>query len=119
MYFFYYLPVGIDAETRRFPFATWGIALLCVVVFAANRFFGSLVPGGFRDWIYFPGYSGVITTLSAAFVHFDYFHIVSNLIYLVLFGRYLEDRMGTLWFALLFAGSAMAGNMAQGWYNLN
>jgi membrane associated rhomboid family serine protease len=119
MYFFYYVPVGIDAELRRFPFATVLFSVVCAVVFVANRFFPTALPFNFRDWVYYPGFSPPITALSAAFLHYDWFHIVSNLIYLVLFGCYLEDRIGTVPFALLFLGSAMAGNIAQGWYNLH
>ncbi|HEX6792103.1 MAG TPA: rhomboid family intramembrane serine protease [Candidatus Krumholzibacteria bacterium] len=119
MYFFYYLPVGIDAETRRFPFATVLATVACVAVFVANKFFPTALPFNFSEWIYFPGYSGFLTTFSAAFLHFDWFHIISNLVYLVLFGRYLEDRLGTVVFALVFAGSAILGNLVQGWYNLN
>jgi membrane associated rhomboid family serine protease len=119
MYFFYYLPIGIDAETRRFPFATVLFTAACIAVFVINRFFPAAVPFSFSTWIYFPGWSGILTTLSAAFLHYDYFHIISNLVYLVLFGRYLEDRLGTVRFALLFAGAAMAGNLAQGWFNLH
>lgn len=118
MYFFYYIPVGVDAETRRFPFATVAFTLLCVGVFLANRFsFGLAME--LRSWIYFPSFSPFITSLAAAFVHYDYFHIVSNLLYLVLFGRYLEDRIGTIPFAALFVGSAITGNLVQGWYNVN
>jgi len=119
MYFFYYIPVGIDAELKRFPLATALFSLLCAFVFVANRFFVDAIPINLRDWIYYPGFSPVITSLSAAFLHYDWFHIISNLVYLVLFGCYLEDRIGTVWFALLFVGSAMAGNLAQGWYNVH
>ncbi len=119
MYFFYYVPVGIDAELRRFPVATALFSLACAFLFAANRFFPAALPFHVRDWVYYPGFSPLLTSLSAAFVHYDWFHIISNLLYLVLFGCYLEDRIGTLRFALLFVGSAMAGNLAQGWYNLH
>ncbi len=119
MYFFYYIPVGIDAELRRFPIATALFSFTCAFLFAANRWFAGALPFQVRDWIYYPGFSPLLTSLAAAFIHYDWFHIVSNLIYLVLFGCYLEDRIGTLWFALLFVGSAMAGNLAQGWYNLH
>jgi membrane associated rhomboid family serine protease len=119
MYFFYYIPIGIDARLRRLPLATVLFSLVCAVVFIANKFFAGDVPLEFRQWIYYPGFSPVITSLSAAFLHFDWFHILSNLVYLVLFGCYLEDRIGTAWFVLLFVGSAMAGNLAQGWYNLH
>jgi membrane associated rhomboid family serine protease len=118
MYFFYYVPVGIDADLRRFPFATVLFSAVCVAVFVALRFFPTALPIQFRDWVYYPGFSPFITSLSSAFVHYQWFHIISNLIYLVLFGCYLEDRIGTPAFALLFLGSAMAGNLAQGWYNV-
>jgi membrane associated rhomboid family serine protease len=119
MYFFYYIPIGIDAQLKRFPLATALFSLVCAFVFLANKFFAGAVPLEFRQWIYYPGFSPVITSLSAAFLHFDWFHILSNLVYLVLFGCYLEDRIGTSWFALLFVGAAMAGNLAQGWYNVH
>jgi membrane associated rhomboid family serine protease len=119
MYFFYYVPVGIDANLRRFPWATALFSFACVFVFAAVRFFPNALPIHFREWVYYPAFSPLIASLSAAFLHFDWFHIISNLIYLVLFGAYLEDRVGTLPFAALFLGSAVAGNLAQGWYNLH
>jgi membrane associated rhomboid family serine protease len=119
MYFFYYIPVGIDAETRRFALFTYLFALLCVVVFVVNRFFSGDLPLDFRGYIYFPGRSGWGAAAAAAFLHFDYFHLLSNLLYLVLFGRYLEDRLGSPMFAALFLGAAIAGNLAQGWHNLH
>lgn len=119
MYFFYYLPIGIDAETKRFPLATALATFVCAAVFVANKFLAGSLPFAFSEWIYFPGYSSLLTAFSAAFLHYDWFHVVSNLVYLVLFGRYLEDRIGTIRFAVLFAGAAMIGNVAQGWYNLN
>jgi len=119
MYFFYYIPIGIDAQLKRTPLATVLFSFVCALVFVANKFFPGATPLDFRQWIYYPGFTPVITSLSAAFLHYDWFHIVSNLVYLVLFGCYLEDRIGTAWFALLFVGSAMAGNLAQGWYNMH
>lgn len=118
MYFFYYIPVGVDAERRRFPVFTVLFSALCVLVFVLSRFFANDVGLDFRNYIYYPGFSGPGPALAAAFLHIDYFHIASNLAYLVLFGRYLEDRVGPLVFVGVFVGSTMIGNLAQGWYNL-
>ncbi len=118
MYFFYYFPVGIDAEVRRVPLLTIACAALCTLVFVVNKFFAGSVPLDFRNYIYFPGHSNLGPALAAAFLHFDYFHLISNLLYLVLFGRYLEDRVGTLGFALVFFGAVVVGNVLQGWYNI-
>ncbi len=118
MYFFYYFPVGIDAEVRRVPVVTIASATLCAAVFIAFKFFARDIPLDFRNYIYYPGYSNLGPALTAAFLHFDYFHIVSNLLYLVLFGRYLEDRLGPVRFCVVFLGAAIVGNVLQGWYNI-
>lgn len=119
MYFFYYLPIGVDADTRRFPVFTALFTVICLVVFAAHRYLGHDVALDVNNYVYYPGWSGPLTALAAGFLHFDTFHILSNLVYLVLFGRYLEDRLGSVMFALMFVGATVFGNLAQGWYNLH
>jgi membrane associated rhomboid family serine protease/TolA-binding protein len=119
MYFFYYMPVGIDAETRRFPVLTVFFSLLCVFVFASVKFFPNATPFDFYNFVYYPGFSGWPTALAAAFLHVGYLHLIGNLLYLMLFGWYLEDRLGTASFAFLFMGAAVLGNIAQGWYNIH
>lgn len=118
MYFFYYVPVGVDAERRRFPVFTALFTGICIACFVASRYFPATPAFDFHNYVYYPGYSGPVAALTAAFFHLGYFHIVSNLVYLVLFGTYLEDRMGGLSFAALFLGAAFIGNMVQGWFNL-
>jgi membrane associated rhomboid family serine protease len=117
MYFFYYMPVGIDAETRRFPVLTVFFASACTAAFVLYRFFPAAVD--FSYLVFYPGYSHWPMAISAAFLHVGYLHLIGNLVYLLLFGWYLEDRMGTIGFLILYLGSALVGNLAQGWYNVN
>jgi membrane associated rhomboid family serine protease len=119
MYFFYYIPVGIDADRRRFPLLTVLFTALCILVFVLNKYCANAVGLDFRSYVYYPGYSGTWAALAAAFLHLGWFHLASNLAYLVLFGRYLEDRVGPLVFAGVFVGSAIVGNVVQGWYNIH
>ncbi len=119
MYFFYYIPVGVDAERRGFPVLTVAFSAACMAAFVLNRYFAAAVDLDFRNYVYYPGFSGVASAFAAAFLHLDYIHIASNLIYLVLFGRYLEDRTGPIVFAGVFVGAAILGNLAQGWFNLH
>jgi len=119
MYFFYYMPVGVDAETRRFPVLTVFFASVCALVFVLCRYFAHSLPLDFGNLVYYPGFSGPLAPLTAAFVHFGYLHIIGNLLYLILFGWYLEDRLGPIRYALLFLGAALVGNLSQGWYNLH
>ncbi len=117
MYFFYYIPVGTDAGVRRFPVMTVFFATVCVAVFALVRFGPADLPVDFYQYIYVPGRSGWDAALAAAFLHFGWMHLVGNLVYLALFGPPLESRLGGARFALLYAGAAVFGNVAQGVWN--
>jgi membrane associated rhomboid family serine protease len=116
MYFFYYMPVGVDAGSRRFPLLTVFFATVCALVYALNRF----VPGlgiDFGNLVYYPGYTNPLHAVSAAFLHLGLLHLIGNLVYMVVFGWYLEDRLGAGLYAAVFVGAAFLGNLAQGWYN--
>ena len=118
MYFFYYLPVGINAPLRRFPVMTTAYAVICVLVFVIARYFPASVPFDVFNLMYVPDSGGVLNSISAAFLHFGYVHLIGNLIYLTFFGRYVEDRMGPGVFTLLYLTSAAVGNFAQGLFNI-
>ncbi|MCH7548417.1 MAG: rhomboid family intramembrane serine protease [Candidatus Krumholzibacteriota bacterium] len=119
MYFFYYVPVGVDVSTKRFPVMTVFFALVCTVIFALVRYFPDTTAFDPYGLIFYPGYSGWFTAVGAAFLHFGWVHLIGNLVYLLLFGGYLEDRLGIFLYTALFVGSAVVGNVAQGFYNTN
>ncbi len=117
VYFFYYVPVGIDQKLRKVPVMTYAYTALCILLFAANKFFADSVPFDFFRLVYFPDEPNVITAVTAAFLHFGFLHLLGNLIYLFLFGRYVEDRMGAVFFTSIFIGCAGIGNLLQGIFN--
>jgi membrane associated rhomboid family serine protease len=88
-----------------------------VLVFVLNKYFADLIPFDFYRLIYSPFDGTVVTAVGAAFLHFGYVHLIGNLVYLVLFGRYVEDRMGPVLFSVVFFVSAGAGNVLQGVFN--
>lgn len=45
---------------------------------------------------------GAISVLTAAFLHGDIWHLVGNMLFLVFFGRKVEDVLGSLRFALFY-----------------
>ena len=42
MYFFYYLPIGINVPMRRFPFLTVAYSVICAAIFVVLRYFPDL-----------------------------------------------------------------------------
>lgn len=116
-YFFYYVPVGINAPIRRTPILTYAYSTLCVLVFVLNKYFADQIPFDFYNLIYSPFDGNLLTAVGAAFLHFGYVHLIGNLVYLILFGRYVEDRVGPVLFSAIFLVSAGAGNVVQGIFN--
>lgn len=119
MYFFYYFPVGINANLRRFPIMTAVYSALCVAIFIVARFFPSGVGFDVYNLIYMPEDPRIVTAIGAGFLHFGYFHLFGNLLYLIVLGRYLEDRFGPIFFTVLYLSSAGLGNYAQGLFNIH
>jgi membrane associated rhomboid family serine protease len=117
VYFFYYIPIGIDAQLRRVPVTTYLYAVFCVFVFVAQRYGGGVLPFEFERLVYFPDIGTIVTAITATFLHLGYLHIIGNLLYLLLFGRYVEDRFGTALFSFVFLGCGALGNILQGWFN--
>ena len=117
VYFFYYIPIGIDAELRRIPVTTYLYAGFCVFVFAVQRYGAGVLPFEFDRLAYFPDIGSIVTAVTATFLHLGYFHLIGNLLYLVLFGRYVEDRFGGALFSAVFLGCGALGNVLQGWFN--
>lgn len=119
MYFFYYFPVGIDAELRRFPVMTAAYTGICIVVFVLACYAPGAAKLDFYNLVYVPAEANPIVAVGAGFLHFGYFHLIGNLVYLVLLGRYVEDRVGPALFTLLYLSSAGVGNYLQGLFNIH
>jgi len=119
MYFFYYFPVGINTNLNRFPVMTTVYSGLCVALFIMARFFSAGAGFDIYNLVYVPGEARIITAIGAGFLHFGFFHLFGNLFYLIVLGRYLEDRVGPILFTLLYLSSAGIGNYAQGYFNIH
>ncbi|MDD3641978.1 MAG: rhomboid family intramembrane serine protease [Candidatus Krumholzibacteria bacterium] len=109
MYFFYYVPTGLDVRRRRAPTITWFLAGMCVTLFILSHYAPARGAWNLANLIFFPSDPMLATSLSHAFLHVSWWHLIGNLVYLVVFGRALEDRFGPARFFAVFALSAMAG----------
>ncbi len=117
MYFFYYFPLGINAKLERFPVITTAYSVIMTAVFVIVAYFPNLAMFDFYNMIYVPQDAHLLTAIASAFLHFGILHLLGNLIYIVLLGRFVEDRLGAVWFTLLFLSSAAVGNYLQGVFN--
>jgi len=109
LYFFYYIPVGLDIKVTKRVFVTGFFAAVSLVVFILSRYTASA--GGFnpQNLLFYPANPSIFTAVTHAFVHLGWIHLAGNMIYLVIFGRPLESKLGAGRFFAVFALSAAAG----------
>ena len=113
MYFFYYVPIGLDVGARKRPFVTYLICVTSVIVFLLYRY---KPVGSWWDLTlltFQPAAPTIAQAITHAFLHGTWFHLIGNLVYILVFGPPLEDRIGPARFYLIFTLSAAVGAYAH------
>jgi len=115
-----YLPavLGLPFERtqrvkRQMPWVTWGLAGAITVTSLAAFAGGENV---FKDFGLVPAtllQSGGLTLITSIFLHGGWWHLLSNMYFLVMFGDDVEDLLGKKKYALLFLLAALAGGGAH------
>lgn len=96
------LVFGDNLRIRKPAYATYGIAGLCTLatVFGGHARSLSFIP---LDFSLHPAFA-FCTLLTAQFVHVDAIHLVGNLVFLLAFGRSMENLLGSVLFAVALIG---------------
>ena len=115
LYFFYYFPTGLDVRSRRTPVITYFLAAMCVIIFVLYKYGPVGRVWNLSNLVFLPAAPILPTSLSYVFLHMGWFHLIGNMVYLVIFGRALEDRFGPGRFFAIFALTAMAGAWVHAW----
>ena len=106
------MPVEHDVQPLRcWPWITWGVAAVMVLIFAASSShlrqiveqFGLVPAFAWRD--------GGLTFLTSFFLHADVFHLIGNAYFLLVFGDNVEDHLGRFRYVLLIAAAALIGDV--------
>ncbi len=117
------IPIGTNIVHRRQPYVTYWIIALNLLIFALQwathrsggenaehsfvRYFslfeieGQLSSSHFHIWSLF----------TYQFLHAGWMHIFGNMLFLLPFGKVVEDRLGHLWFALFYLGTGALGGL--------
>lgn len=117
------LPLGTDRSTHRPVLVTPALIVVNLVVFVVQQIvvrqspelpdrideLFRLVPGRSAGWTY----------LTYAFLHAGFLHVAGNMVFLWVFGRDVEDRLGRLWFLLFYLAGAAAAGAGHAWFYPN
>jgi membrane associated rhomboid family serine protease len=120
------IPVTDAVRPRRFPYVNLAIIIACCLVFLyeltlgteseVNEFFleWGVIPDELTDWLSSPsGLAEPATIITSAFVHGGWLHLISNMIYLWVFGDNVEDVLGHFGYVVFYILGATAAVAAQ------
>ncbi len=124
------IPLRDANPTRRTPIMTIAIMIACFVVFAYEL--GRLAEGGtdgldafVTEWGVVPAElvaawsSGAwlsmesLTLVTSQFLHGGWLHILSNMLFLWIFGNNIEDRLGPIRFLSFYLAGGVVAGLAQ------
>jgi membrane associated rhomboid family serine protease len=106
------IPYGVKNPISRFPYATTAIIAINIVVFAlTTKSFLVIRDDALRAYSFTWGLSPVWTFFTAAFLHVDIFHVAGNMLFLWVFGRAVEDRLGVARYITVYLIAGLAGDL--------
>ncbi len=125
------IPISDSARTQRFPWVNLLLILASVLVFLYELSLGPRLDAFILHWGATPAlvlqalhggsraYSGVLwTLLTSQFIHAGWSHLLGNMLFLWVFGRAVEDRVGHFFYLILYlvwgAGAALAQILLTG-----
>ncbi len=96
------IPLGDSVPRRRFPWVTYSLIVINVLVFLVELSYGPRVQILFqkygvipvRLWQWQQNPEVLLTLLTSQFLHGGWYHIIGNMIYLWIFGDNVEDQLG-------------------------
>ena len=115
------IPIRDLNPVRETPWVTWGILLLCGLVYLWQ----AVLPPGVEErfvmtWgmvpyrlTYRPDLLGLVTIFTSMFMHGGLMHIAGNLWFLRIFGDNVEDNMGPVRFAVFYLLCGTVAAIAQ------
>lgn len=108
------IPIGNESRRVQFPLATYLIIGLNAVMFVLQLINGdaftlqyALVPANVVRG------EALLTVLTSMFMHAGFLHILSNMVYLWVFGPALEDVMGSIPFGIFYLICGVAATVLQ------
>lgn len=116
------IPIYDENPTKRFPYLTIVLLVANIAIFgyeitlssdALQTLFGTW---GFTPVHYFASPlapTALMTIVTAMFLHGGWLHLIGNMLYLWIFGNNIEDRLGPIWFLLLYLGGGVGATMAH------
>lgn len=114
MYFFFFYPVGTESAPGRRPAGTAILLTILLAVFSL-RYFDPYVYLGLVSESFRPSDPTLRGAVLSLFLHGGWLHLAGNALYLAIFGRQIEGRLGFVPLAAMFLGGGILACWTQAW----
>lgn len=108
------IPFGTDRSLARPTVVTYWLIGINVAIYLVGVFWDRFDPEGHRAFeellVLDPNHFAWLGLITYQFLHGGFWHILGNMLFLLVFGPNVEDRLGRIWFPLFYlAAGAIAG----------
>ncbi|MEW6566635.1 MAG: rhomboid family intramembrane serine protease [Chloroflexota bacterium] len=117
-------PLRDTTRSRSFPWVNWALILVTTLVFLFET---SLSPSAAERLLFnyglIPARLSLLnplpwaTLLSSVFLHGGWFHLISNMWMLYIFGDNVEDRMGSGLYLVFYLAAGIVAGLAQAFFS--
>jgi membrane associated rhomboid family serine protease len=120
------IPLADSVSGRRRPVVTLALIAACALVFVYElTLSGAALDAFVRQWGAVPSlvlpalgpgarsHTALLTLVTSQFVHAGYLHLAGNMLFLWVFGRAIEDRLGSPLYLLFYLAAGCVAGLAQ------
>ncbi|BAZ40877.1 rhomboid-like protein [Calothrix sp. NIES-4101] len=118
-------PLYDENPTRITPYLTYGLIGMNVLIFFHELSLGRQIEPFFQTYAVIPAelknnFAGEWTTLfTSQFLHGGWWHLLSNMLYLWVFGNNIEDRMGHFKYLIFYLSCGALAALCQCFIDFN
>lgn len=110
------LPINRDSDARNTPRAVLALIAINSVVFVATWVSGSPI-AVVRHYGFTPAHAQGLTLFTSMFLHAGWLHLIGNMWFLWMFGKDVENAMGTWLFTLMYLLCGLGGALLHFAFN--
>jgi rhomboid family protein len=111
-------PVSDVIPSRTVPFVTVGLIVLNAIVFLYQVTLGPTELRVFMaSYAVIPAWFWAPSLVTSQFLHAGWIHVISNMVYLWIFGDNVEDRLGHVPYLIFYLGAGAVAGLLQVLFN--
>jgi hypothetical protein len=107
------IPIRDINPSPTYPVVNNALIAVCVLVYLTGVTYSGGEEASFRHYSLIPAEARLFTLFSYMFLHGGFWHLLSNMWFLYIFGDNIENRLGPARYLLFYIGCGLASGLAH------